>query len=481
MGKTKKRGGKNEKTEQERQQNTQKRPKNDENLKKVVCSISHPQLPIDSLQPWSKDSFNFFIFIYLVDALWGQHLYMYKRFWWWEDPRGNHAEGSLNYYLIDHRIPIAILLSLAQPLTTFFVTNGYGALNRLIKDEFKSFHAPKFWLDIFKTISIFILGCWALAFLNLTVAFINERRFIGAFVLTGPLIYKGIRCVWRMNEFRIKIERKYGESFKPTMFQTYMTAGQMLIYQKDMLALGELTEVKNIRHETDFMMRDFRKRIASMFLPAFEAAYYICFIPWYFRPAEMYVEQPWCIVHAILIVFNILIYHSSQEFYPAYLHATYKISTHLGEWEEIGGEIDSDTMSWKDGERYFQGLIVAYKGKRYKAKGKFINAARPGYRHDRIFNKLFGDSFLVYKAMTVFQVVIVCTQLFLMHNAQWDRLVALCLEQFHGYWNLFRIVRNWFTVKRAYSESMPKSHDPFTIIPKLCESVGKEYYKIGLE
>ena len=140
MGKTKKRGGKNEKTDQERQQNTQKRPKNDENLKKVVCSIrkvicyqwstdrcnherkiftktvqlsepkstkrflgrttsfmsapatrpitripdiwkspqSHPQLPIDSLQPWSKDSFNFFIFIYLVDALWGQHLYMYK-------------------------------------------------------------------------------------------------------------------------------------------------------------------------------------------------------------------------------------------------------------------------------------------------------------------------------------------------------------------------------------------------------------------
>lgn len=33
----------------------------------------------------------------------------------------------------------------------------------------------------------------------------------------------------------------------------------------------------------------------------------------------------------------------------------------MGEWEEIGGEIDSDTMSWKDGERYFQGLIVAYK------------------------------------------------------------------------------------------------------------------------
>ena len=90
-----------------------------------------------------------------------------------------------------------------------------------------------------------------------------------------------------MNEFRIKIERKYGESFKPTMFQTYMTAGQMLIYQKDMLALGELTEVKNIRHECDFMMRDFRKRIASMFFPAFEAGighFYSNFFACSFQP-----------------------------------------------------------------------------------------------------------------------------------------------------------------------------------------------------
>ena len=113
----------------------------------------------------------------------------------------------------------------------------------------------------------------------------------------------------------------------------------------------------------DRVHRTFSIKIASFFLAKNDPqqAYYICFVPWFFRPAEIFVERPWCIVHAILIVFNILIYHSSQEFYPAYLHATYKISTHLGEWEEIGGDIDSDTMSWKDGERYFQGLIVAYK------------------------------------------------------------------------------------------------------------------------
>ena len=50
------------------------------------------------------------------------------------------------------------------------------------------------------------------------------------------------------------------QNCRPTLFQTYMTAGQMLIYQKDMLQMGELTEVKNIRHETEFMMKDFRNR-----------------------------------------------------------------------------------------------------------------------------------------------------------------------------------------------------------------------------
>ena len=80
-----------------------------------------------------------------------------------------------------------------------------------------------------------------------------------------------------------------------------------------------------------------------------------------------------------------------------------------------------------------------------QATGKFINAARPGSKKDYVFGYLFGDALFVYTAMALFQITIVSTQLFLMHNAQWDRLVALCLEQFHGYWNLFRIVRNWFT------------------------------------
>ena len=78
-----------------------------------------------------------------------------------------------------------------------------------------------------------------------------------------------------MNEYLIRCRRKFGESKRPSLFVTYMTAGQMLIYLKDLMQLGELTEVKTIRWEADFMMKDFRKRISLMFFPAIEGMVFI--------------------------------------------------------------------------------------------------------------------------------------------------------------------------------------------------------------
>ena len=136
-----------------------------------------------------------------------------------------------------------------------------------------------------------------------------------------------------------------------------------------------------------------------MFWPALEAAYYVCVVPWYFKSELIFVEEPWCIVHGILIVFNVLIFYSTQEFHPAYLHATYKLSTHLGGWKEIGGQIDEETVPWQENQRYFQARIVSHDKKRFKSTGKFINAAVPGFKLHRIFGNLFGESFLVYKLM----------------------------------------------------------------------------------
>lgn len=47
-------------------------------LSRLLTQISHPQMPLDSLQPWTETFFSLFLFIYLCDALWGQYIYMYK-------------------------------------------------------------------------------------------------------------------------------------------------------------------------------------------------------------------------------------------------------------------------------------------------------------------------------------------------------------------------------------------------------------------
>ena len=95
-----------------------------------------------------------------------------------------------------------------------------------------------------------------------------------------------------------------------------------------------------------------------------------------------------------------LSFQCTQNFSPLYLHAAHKTAVQLGNWQEIEfGERSSDDCHWKDQERFFRGRIVVHQNKRFKAQGKFINAARPGNDKDSTFYALFGPSFAVYKLM----------------------------------------------------------------------------------
>ena len=115
----------------------------------------------------------------------------------------------------------------------------------------------------------------------------------------------------------------------------------------------------------------------------------------------MHVESNWLFVHAVLVMVNMLSFQCTQNFSPLYLHAAHKTAIQLGAWERIG-ERNPDDITWRDSERYFQGRIVVHQNQRYKATGKFINAAKPGNRKDATFHTLFGPSFAVYKLMVSF-------------------------------------------------------------------------------
>ena len=229
-----------------------------------------------------------------------------KRFWWWPiDQRGMAQGGSaLNLDQIDARVPLLILLALGQPLTTFFVTNAHWSFTRLMRDDLRQMNNFRFFFETTKSaLCVVILSAWAFSILNISATFINEEVYLGTVILIAPLALKGkirsrrrrgfswleksmknifsilqkkiiknlgARCLWRMNEYIIKCKKKYGESCRPSLFQTYMTAGQMLIYLKSLMDLGTPVEVKSIRWEADFLMRDFRKRIYLMFFPAIE-------------------------------------------------------------------------------------------------------------------------------------------------------------------------------------------------------------------
>ena len=96
---------------------------------------------------------------------------------------------------------------------------------------------------------------------------------------------------------------------------------------------------------------------------------------------------------------NMLIFQLSHTISPIYLHSAYKITCHLGQWKKVDGPAnasEAEDPEWKDGERYPKGTIVRWNNQRWKAIGKFVNAARPGHRRENSFYKIFGPSLFLY-------------------------------------------------------------------------------------
>jgi hypothetical protein len=57
-----------------------------------------------------------------------------------------------------------------------------------------------------------------------------------------------------------------------------------------------------------------------------------------------------------------------------------------------------------------------------------------------------------------------------MHDAEYDRLIAICCEQFCGYWNLFRLVRNYITIEKCYQLSSPMCYEPEIILSRISQA-----------
>jgi len=441
-------------------------------LSRILSQVSHPQMPHESLQHWSDMSFSLFTFIYLIDALWGQHIYMYKRYWWWPI---DQKSSTLNLDLIDVRIPVFCVLTFLQSFIPLLIDTA----NEIYCARFGDFGtidsvARHYKQYIKLLLAIGLLSGWFIGILVILCQLINDQEYVSVLMLCGPLLTKGVVFLLRTFEMVNKLKNQLGQNFSASYYEIYLASRQHVLSAENLKSTGETTDPRKIRQESNCFFTDFRRRVSSMLYPSMESAYYICFIPWWFLPKVMFVELNWLFVHAVLVIVNMLSFQCTQNFSPLYLHAAHKTSIQLGRWKRIElGTRSNDDISWKESDRYFKGRIVVHQSKRYKAAGKFINAGRPGNRHDSWFYSLFGPSFTVYKLMVFFQLTIVSAQLLLMHNAKWDRLVSLCLEQFCGYWNLFRIIRNGLTVRRAYKETSDQYGDPDEILARIFNTKGE--------
>lgn len=188
-------------------------------------------------------------------------------------------------------------------------------------------------------------------------------------------------------------------------FDLHQEARNFFLSQEVINHFGESSDVRKTRLDIHQFLDDFGVRLACAIPSALEGAYYICYISYIFCPANLASDAAWPTVHSIMIIMNMLIFQLSHTISPIYLHSAYKITCQLGQWVKVDGPSSAQERSenpefrdpeWRDGERYPKGTIVWWNNQRWKAMGKFVNAARPGHRRESSFFRVFGPSLFLY-------------------------------------------------------------------------------------
>jgi len=440
---------------------------------KILTQISTPQIPCDALQPWSEAFHTGFIMFYLFDALCGQHIYLYKRYWWW--PAGVYSKSSaMNTDMIDTRIFVFILLAIFQYALPICLDKFTAAWRRLDGEIF-SVRSMVTRSNISEYVTIFVMGSfmqiWFITLLTIICHYLSIGNYMAVILLALPIFIKTVIAIYHIIFLAQKCRKRFGPNVSMSYFDLHQEARNFFLSQEVINHFGESSDVRKTRLDIHQFLDDFGVRLACAIPSALEGAYYICYISYIFCPANLASDAAWPTVHSIMIIMNMLIFQLSHTISPIYLHSAYKITCQLGQWVKIDGvPCLVDDPEWRDGERYPKGTIVRWNNQRWKAMGKFVNAARPGQRRESSFFRVFGPSLFLYIFMICFQVTILSFQLALMHDAEYDRLIAICCEQFCGYWNLFRLVRNYITIEKCYQLSSPMCYEPEIILSRISQA-----------
>ncbi|KAJ6623583.1 Transmembrane protein [Pseudolycoriella hygida] len=384
--------------------------------------IKHVPFPRSTsyyLQSEITDEFLQFAFSFLAASF--QFLHLYRTVWWLPD---THMHQTVNFHLIDKSVALFLLILLSR----------------------------RFWYSICITCVDLMVTKKRLYRMRLVL------RYVFFFVIT---ILLGICCVdiYFKHNNRV-VYMCYPIIVYVIIFHFNIEPFLRTVYEGDMIYINGSplhccsTNPSAIRTEIDSLKKDFNNRFKQVIFTTLFNAYYGSVIPCFFVQNFVFYDI-WITTFHMAFVLVGGFTTSTMFCLPAnYCDVMHRAALHLGGWTRIDHRVASPATPWSKTTVWPNGSVVKYSGDFYRSHG-LTTTAIPSNSYDNKFYMFFQNPAHIYTILSLIQVVIIVTQLFVLYFAtEWHQMLSLGFLVLCNYFTLFKMIRDFFLTQRIYeSES----------------------------
>jgi hypothetical protein len=131
----------------------------------------------------------------------------------------------------------------------------------------------------------------------------------------------------------------------------------------------------------------------------------------------------------------------------------HRSAIHLGTWVKLSPRTNhAPPVNWSKNQVFSYGTYVKYSGEVYKSVSEATSSLPNDSGHQR-FYFLFKNPTIVYLIISSTHFSTVIAQLFLIfYSHEYQYIISIGLLLITNYYTLFRLVRDYFIVKKIYNK-----------------------------
>nr|CAB3267097.1 transmembrane protein 39A-like [Phallusia mammillata] len=416
----------------------------------TLVAVNHPKIP--DLPTMNPLGFEFLYLGYLLTALFGQLLSIYKTVWWYPSTLPP-STMTMNFHLIDKNLTVLIALLFVRRVL-------YTIMWKHLKPSTDNMMYIFVWI-----LACLVVGCiWIIEIMQNVVALHETFTSVKLMFLYYPLIF-WLPIYWISENGFLTYSLGCLKGQKNSKNCLSLKSPGRLKDQPESIGdgrtsyinLGNACDAEQVREEVNLLCCDFNSRLAEIVFSSLLGAYYVGLVPIFYTETYQSFDVAWSLQYTALILVNTFSMLTSFLLPPRYLQVLHKCASLLGGYELVGNttNITSETIDsceqWSPSVVFSVDALVQYQDNIYKAVGKHNTACPNNSTHQRFFfmfykplrvlNWLLGLHF----AIAVFQIHL------LIWSTHWDQLIIPALLQFFSYFILFTTLRDRIVLGKAYA------------------------------